>query len=65
MIVEADGGQHSESHRDKIRDRKLADEGYRILRFWNTDILGNIDSVLDTIRSALLDELPLTPTLSP
>jgi len=65
LIVEVDGGQHSESHHDKIRDRELVDDGYRVLRFWNNDILGNIDGVLETIRSTLTDELPLTPTLSP
>ncbi|TXJ08989.1 MAG: DUF559 domain-containing protein [Afipia sp.] len=65
LIVEVDGGQHSESRYDEIRDRSLADDGYRILRFWNTDVLGNIEGVIETIHSALSDQLPLTPTLSP
>ena len=34
LIVEVDGGQHSESAADVIRDRRLAEDGYRVLRFW-------------------------------
>jgi very-short-patch-repair endonuclease len=54
LVVELDGGQHSESAADMIRDRRLADEGYRVLRFWNNDILGNLEGVLTTIQSELL-----------
>jgi very-short-patch-repair endonuclease len=32
-----------------IRDRCLAEEGYKVLRFWNSDVLGNIEGVLATI----------------
>jgi very-short-patch-repair endonuclease len=53
LIVEVDGGQHSDSSRDRIRDAALAAEGYRILRFWNTDVLSNIDGVLTAILSEL------------
>ena len=53
LVVEADGGQHAESNHDAVRDRFLRDEGYRILRFWNTDVLQNRKGVLLTI----LDEL--------
>ena len=44
LIVEVDGGQHSESAADLIRDRRLAEEGYRLLRFWNNDVLGNLET---------------------
>ena len=54
LIVEVDGGQHSESAADAVRDRRLSDEGYRVLRFWNNDVLGNIEGVLTTIQSELL-----------
>jgi very-short-patch-repair endonuclease len=54
LIVEADGGQHNESAADVIRDRRLAEDGYRVLRFWNNDVLGNIDGVLATIQTELL-----------
>ena len=53
LIVEADGGQHNESAADAIRDRRLMDEGYRVLRFWNNDVLGNIEGVLMTIQAEL------------
>ena len=55
LVVEADGGQHADSRRDKVRDRFLRDQGYRVLRFWNNDVLGNIDGVLDVIARALED----------
>ena len=54
LIVEVDGGQHSESATDAIRDRRLAEEGYRVLRFWNNDVLGNLGGVLTTIQAELL-----------
>ncbi len=63
IIVEVDGGQHSGSASDIVRDRNLVAEGYRVLRFWNNDVLGNIDGVLAAIQVEL--QRPLTPTLSP
>jgi very-short-patch-repair endonuclease len=53
LVIEVDGGQHSESTEDVIRDRRLSDEGYRVLRFWNNDVLGNIEGVLSQIQSVL------------
>jgi very-short-patch-repair endonuclease len=53
LIVEVDGGQHCESVGDALRDRRLTDEGFRVLRFWNNDVLGNVEGVLMTIQSAL------------
>jgi very-short-patch-repair endonuclease len=54
LIVEVDGGQHNESATDAIRDRRLMDEGYRVLRFWNNDVLGNTEGVLLMIQAELL-----------
>ena len=54
LIVEVDGGQHNEPATDAIRDRRLAEEGYRVLRFWNNDVLGNLEGVLTTIQAELL-----------
>ncbi len=54
LVVEVDGGQHSESTADAIRDRRLGEEGYRVLRFWNNDVLGNLEGVLITIQTELL-----------
>jgi very-short-patch-repair endonuclease len=53
LVVEADGGQHAESARDEIRDQRLKDAGWRILRFWNADILKNMPGVIETIAAAL------------
>ena len=53
VIVEADGGQHNDSVRDKDRDAWLQTQGFRILRFWNHDILRNTETVLEQIRMAV------------
>jgi very-short-patch-repair endonuclease len=53
LIVEIDGGQHSENARDRARDAFLVAEGYQVLRFWNNDVLTNMDGVLQTILSSL------------
>lgn len=58
MIVEADGGQHAENIADAVRDAWLADQGCRVLRFWNNDILGNAEGVARMILDAALPPLP-------
>jgi very-short-patch-repair endonuclease len=57
LVVEVDGGQHAESARDIERDRWLAENEFRVLRFWNNDVLSNLDGVL----TALATELQNTP----
>src|SRR5437899_1689174 len=42
LIIEADGGQHAESSTDDRRTAFLESKGYRVLRFWNNDILQNL-----------------------
>jgi very-short-patch-repair endonuclease len=54
LVVEADGGQHSESESDARRTAKIEAMGWRVLRFWNNDILANNEGVILT----LLRELP-------
>ena len=51
LIVEIDGGQHTED-RDGERDAFLAAQGYRVLRFWNSDVLTDMDAVGATILAA-------------
>jgi ATP-dependent helicase HrpA/adenine-specific DNA-methyltransferase len=46
LIIELDGGQHSGSPADEFRSRWLAGQGYRVIRFWNNDVLANLDGVL-------------------
>lgn len=54
LIVEADGGQHGDA-KDQERHRWLEDQGFRVLRFWNNDILGNSSGVLQEILHAVED----------
>jgi very-short-patch-repair endonuclease len=58
LIIEVDGGQHADSPSDVVRDKWLADHNYRILRFWNNDVLGNMSGVLETIATALAESPP-------
>ncbi len=44
VVIEIDGGQH-DPERDRNRDAAIAAQGYRVLRFWNNDVLGNPDGV--------------------
>lgn len=53
LIVEIDGGQHADSERDRLRDSFLTAEGYRILRFWNNEVLTNKTGTLTVILDAL------------
>ena len=56
LIIEIDGGQHSEESNqilDSQRTGWLETEGYRVLRFWNSYVLTQIDSVTETIFNAL------------
>jgi very-short-patch-repair endonuclease len=61
IVIEVDGGQHATDARDAIRDQWLADHHYRVLRFWNNDVLGNIEGVWDTIFAAASAEAPPHP----
>ena len=54
LVVELDGGQHAvEKEKDMIRDQWLSAEGFRVLRFWNTEVLINITGVLERIRQTV------------
>jgi very-short-patch-repair endonuclease len=53
LVLEIDGGQHLESDADRIRDGWLAGQGFRVLRFWNHEVLGNIDGVLRVVAAAI------------
>jgi very-short-patch-repair endonuclease len=62
LVIEVDGGQHNESDADRVRDQWLQDHNYRVLRFWNNDVLNNTNGVLETIVIALQEETPPHPT---
>jgi len=57
VIIEADGGQHS-TEVDAERDRWLEEQGFKILRFWNNDILKNINGVSEVIRKTCSSPSP-------
>ncbi|MHC2252431.1 very-short-patch-repair endonuclease [Bradyrhizobium embrapense] len=58
LIIEVDGGQHADSQPDALRDKWLVDYNYRVLRFWNNEISGNLAGVLETIVTVLAEAPP-------
>jgi very-short-patch-repair endonuclease len=69
LIVEVDGGQHLDSAADRLRDLRLQEAGFRVLRFWNNQVLQETEAVVEIIRMALLERaesgpIPLTPSPS-
>ncbi|KRC80316.1 endonuclease domain-containing protein [Sphingomonas sp. Root241] len=52
LIIEVDGSQHN-AETDARRTQFLQSRGYRILRFWNSEVLENLDDVLEVISAAL------------
>ncbi len=56
LIVEVDGGQRQDCEADRARDRRLREAGFRIMRFWNNQVLQETDAVVDAIWTALQDE---------
>jgi very-short-patch-repair endonuclease len=56
IVVEVDGGQHNEREareRDQQRAAWLKERGYQVLRFWNNEVLVNMEGVLEKIREVL------------
>jgi very-short-patch-repair endonuclease len=54
IVIELDGGQHNwQQAWDSSRQRRIEAAGYRVLRFWNNDVLGNLQGVLNEIQCAL------------
>lgn len=59
LIIELDGGQHgwnAEAERDAMRTAWLENQGYRVIRFWNNEVLANIEGVLQVIGSILAQQ---------
>ncbi|MDP2409237.1 MAG: DUF559 domain-containing protein [Pseudolabrys sp.] len=68
LIVEVDGGQHNEDTQaahDAARTAYLDRQGYRVLRFWNNEVLTNVEGVCEVIAAALRENRPPTPDPSP
>jgi very-short-patch-repair endonuclease len=65
LIVELDGGQHADQvEYDERRTHQLQAMGYRVLRFWNNDVLVNIERVLEVMLEILASPAP-HPNLLP
>jgi len=57
LVVEVDGGQHTqprEQLRDRRRDAWLQEQGFTVLRFWNNDVLKNVEGVIEAVRNNLM-----------
>ncbi|MCK4909448.1 MAG: endonuclease domain-containing protein [Planctomycetes bacterium] len=64
IIIELDGSQHAEQQKkDFKRDRWLIRQGFKVLRFWNNEILKNIEGILEGIMHESLNHPPLTPPI--
>jgi very-short-patch-repair endonuclease len=61
VVIECDGGQHNDQV-DAGRTGLIEAEGYRVLRFWNHDVLGNADGVCSVIAAALATATPTQPS---
>jgi 2-isopropylmalate synthase len=55
IVIEVDGGQHADSAVDRRRDNWFGAKGFLVLRFWNNEVLSNLEgvliSILDTLRA--------------
>ena len=66
LAIELDGGQHSKREAaDSVRTAELELQGYRVIPFWNSDVVENIDGVLETILLALAASPPHPNPLRP
>jgi len=61
IVIEVDGGQHADNVADDRRTAYLASEGYRVLRFWNNDVLANVSAIDRAVNA----DRPPTPDPSP
>ena len=65
LVIEVDGGHHaSNAAQDDARTRVLAAQGWRVIRFWNNDVTGNLAGVLETIATEI-ERAPSSPQPSP
>ena len=62
LVIEVDGGQHNESAQDLVRDQVLKQAGFRVMRFWNNQVLTEIEAVVEAIW---LELHPSPPQPSP
>ncbi len=66
LVIELDGGQHAlQEEQDEARSAVIRGEGYRVLRFWNDQVLTELESVLEVILQSLLEPAHPSPQPSP
>ena len=54
LVIELDGGQHAEREQyDRKRSEVLKREGWRVLRFWNLDVLRDPESIVETVLAVV------------
>ena len=64
VIVEVDGGGHAtEKGKDRQRDGWFRERGFKVLRFWNTDVIGNTDAVIAAIGESCVNHPPPAPPI--
>ena len=62
LVVELDGGQHAtQTEADQRRSAFLAECGYRVLRFWDNEVMEDIEAILEQITQVLTDPHPDSP----
>jgi very-short-patch-repair endonuclease len=65
LVIELDGGQHADNPADARRTAELESKGYRVLRFWNNEVIENLEGVLSVLLTATEQASPPTPDASP
>lgn len=58
LVIEVDGGQHNQNQKDVQRDGWLKSQGFEVVRFWNNDVLGNLDGVFEILNERLNSPTP-------
>ncbi|HVZ15440.1 MAG TPA: endonuclease domain-containing protein [Bauldia sp.] len=64
LVIEIDGDSHASTQaQDELRSMRLAEEGFRVVRFWNDDVIRNLDGVLEHLAEVLaIAEPPSQPS---
>ena len=63
LVIEVDGGQHDRaSPKERVRTRRIQQDGFRVIRFWNSEVLGNIEGVVMSIEAELAADPPPQPS---
>ena len=65
LVIEVDGGQHNGSTQDVVRDQVLENAGFRVMRFWNNQVLNELESVVESIWLELERRNPSPPQPAP